>query len=186
MHGRRPDSRLLGARARAERTPNMAHMFVTLEVSKLSGWLKACAFCRVEGEGMRFRGERCELGGGKTWGVVAAHKRHARGKGPTQGLGAKGTRGAHVEHVAHGRDAGGVKAQRLVEGRRLLPSRKGRACDAGRGARRKAGGYEAVVAQAACTGKARDSRLLGARARAERTVNMNCMFVTLEVSRLSG
>jgi hypothetical protein len=48
-------------------------------------------------------------------GVVAAHKRHARGCGPTQGLGAKGTRGAHAEHFAHGRDAGGVEAQRLVE-----------------------------------------------------------------------
>ena len=33
----RPDSRLSGARARAERTRNMAYMFVTLEVSKLSG-----------------------------------------------------------------------------------------------------------------------------------------------------
>jgi len=30
--------------------------------------------------------------------------------GLTQGLGAKGTRGAHVEHVEHGRDAGGVPA----------------------------------------------------------------------------
>jgi hypothetical protein len=33
----RPESRLLGARARAERTRNMLAMFVTLEVSKLSG-----------------------------------------------------------------------------------------------------------------------------------------------------
>jgi len=31
----------------------MRYMFVTLEVSKLSGWLKADANCRVEGEGMR-------------------------------------------------------------------------------------------------------------------------------------
>jgi len=37
MHGGRPDSRLLGARARAERTSNILNMFVTLEVSKLSG-----------------------------------------------------------------------------------------------------------------------------------------------------
>ena len=43
MHGGRPDSRLLGARARAERTRNMLAMFVTMEVSRLSGWLKACA-----------------------------------------------------------------------------------------------------------------------------------------------
>ena len=43
-----PDSRAVGARARAERTVNMDCMFVTLDVSKLSGWLNAYAFCRVE------------------------------------------------------------------------------------------------------------------------------------------
>ena len=43
--GRRED---VGARARAERTENMADMVVTLDVSKLSGWLNAWAFCRVE------------------------------------------------------------------------------------------------------------------------------------------
>jgi hypothetical protein len=37
MHGVRPESRLLGARARAERTTNIWNMVVTLEVSKLSG-----------------------------------------------------------------------------------------------------------------------------------------------------
>jgi len=83
-------------------------MSVTLEVSKLSGWLKTYALCRVEGRSMR-------CGGGA------------------------------------GREVGG------------------------RGA----------AAQAACTGRP-DSRLLGARARAERTANMANMFVTLEVSRLSG
>ena len=36
------------ARARAERTENMPCMDVTLEVSKLSGWLNAAALCRVE------------------------------------------------------------------------------------------------------------------------------------------
>jgi len=56
---------------------------------------------------------------------------HARG--PTlKRLGAKGTRGAHVEHAVHGRDSGGVKAQRLVEGRRVLPSRtEGMRCGGG-------------------------------------------------------
>eukprot|EP00964_Phaeocystis_antarctica_P009640 scaffold5248_cov49-Phaeocystis_antarctica.AAC.3 len=33
-------------------------------------------------------------------------------------------RGAHVEHAVHVRDAGRVEAQRLVERRRVLPSRK--------------------------------------------------------------
>ena len=37
-----------GARARAERTANMLFMSVTLDVSKLSGWLNAVAYCRVE------------------------------------------------------------------------------------------------------------------------------------------
>ena len=37
-----------GARACAERTENMARMVVTLDVSKLSGWLNADAPCRVE------------------------------------------------------------------------------------------------------------------------------------------
>jgi len=52
-------------RARAERTANMAYMFVTLEVSKLSGWLKAYAYCRVEGRGTydAGRGAGREVGG---------------------------------------------------------------------------------------------------------------------------
>ena len=37
-------------RAHAERTLNMAAMVVTLEMSKLSGWLNAAALCRVERE----------------------------------------------------------------------------------------------------------------------------------------
>jgi hypothetical protein len=84
-------------------------MVVTLEVSKLSGWLKADADCRVEGRAcvVGGRGASREAGGP---GVVVAHKRHVQGGGPTQGLGAKGTRGAHREHAAHVRDAGGVKA----------------------------------------------------------------------------
>ena len=37
-------------RARAERTLNMDIMFVTLEVSRLSGWLNATALCQAERE----------------------------------------------------------------------------------------------------------------------------------------
>ena len=37
-------------RARAERTENIHRMSVTLDVSKLSGWLNADAHCRVEME----------------------------------------------------------------------------------------------------------------------------------------
>ena len=41
---------VVAGRARAERTANMDPMFVTLEVSKLSGWLNADAPCRVKRE----------------------------------------------------------------------------------------------------------------------------------------
>ena len=35
-------------RPRAERTENMYHMLVTLDVSRLSGWLNADAYCRAK------------------------------------------------------------------------------------------------------------------------------------------
>jgi hypothetical protein len=93
MHGNGPTQGLGAKGTRGERTLNMYCMSLTLEVSKLSGWLKTDPYraCRVEGEGMRFRGEGASWEAGGP-GVVEAHKRHARGKGPTQGLGAKGTR----------------------------------------------------------------------------------------------
>ena len=40
----------LRVRARAERTENMEPIAVTLEVSRLSGWLNADMLCRVEME----------------------------------------------------------------------------------------------------------------------------------------
>jgi hypothetical protein len=161
----------------------MAYMDVTLEVSQLSGWLNAVASCRVEGRACDAGGRGREPGGGRACGVVAAHKRHARGKGPTQGLGAKGTRGAHLEHAFHGRDAGGVPAQRLVERPRDLPSRKGKHKKSGdrRAGRRE--GVGAAAAQAACRQRTQLWRLL-AGARAERTANMYLMSVTLDVSQL--
>ena len=97
--GRGPGCKGWGARACAERTKNMRCMVVTLDVSKLSGWLNAAATCQVERRGVQC-GTRCGLG--------------ARGRGPAA---------AH-EHVAHVSDAGRVEAQRLVEHRRALPSRK--------------------------------------------------------------
>ncbi len=47
-----------------------------------------------------------------------------------------------------------------------------------------AGRRGVVAAQAACTGRARLKA--GSRARAERTLNIWYMFVTLDVSKLSG
>jgi len=45
MHGEKARLKAWGPRARAERTMNIQRMVVTLEVSKLSGWLKADADC---------------------------------------------------------------------------------------------------------------------------------------------
>ena len=76
----------VGARARAERTSNMPYMFVTLDVSKLSGWLNADASCRVErrecgaGRGTG-PGSLRALGGGDASGM--------HGKRPTQSCGAR-------------------------------------------------------------------------------------------------
>ena len=61
MHGARL-SKGWGPRARAERTENMRNMVLTLEVSKLSGWLKADAPCRVEGRAHAMRGGEVRAG----------------------------------------------------------------------------------------------------------------------------
>ena len=88
-------------------------------------------------------GVRCTgraAGGRGAW----CWKRHARGEGPTRGLGDKARARTHVEHAAHVLDSGRVEVQRPVERRRILPSRGGRACDAEREAR--AGRPEGVKA----------------------------------------
>ena len=80
----------------------MKCMSVTLEVSKLSGWLKAFARCRVEGRACDAGGRgasRVAGGPGVCW--WRHDKRHARGCGPTQGLGAKGTRGERTWNILY-------------------------------------------------------------------------------------
>ena len=106
----------------------MAYMIVTLDVSRLSGWLNADAYCRVEREASEVGRQAGRKMGGR--GIAAAAQAARRG-GPNCGGCCQGTRGAHLKHVLHGCDAGGVEAQRLIEGRRVLPSRKRRI---GRGA----------------------------------------------------
>ena len=53
-----------GAGHREERTPNIQRMSVTLEVSKLSGWLNADACCRESNGGHTVRGEGASRGPG--------------------------------------------------------------------------------------------------------------------------
>ena len=73
--------RLGGAKACAERTENMmSMMYVTLDVSKLSGWLNFDVSCRVERRACDAgRGVGREAG---RRGSAAAHERHARREGP--------------------------------------------------------------------------------------------------------
>ena len=90
---------------------NMADMAVTLEVSRLSSWLNADAPCRESKGGHTVRGEvrpgRQEAAGDRGASGV-------QGRARVQ-IGSRARGGAHVEHVLHVSDAGGLEAQRLVE-----------------------------------------------------------------------
>ena len=108
-------------------------MSVTLEVSKLSGWLNADAPCRGSKGRHAVRGE--VRGVGRAAGDRDARSVQGRARLQIRGR-ARG--GAHVEHVGHFVDAGGVEAQRLVERRRALPRVERRVYRAGRGAAREA------------------------------------------------
>eukprot|EP00964_Phaeocystis_antarctica_P045217 scaffold26018_cov44-Phaeocystis_antarctica.AAC.1 len=102
----------------------MEYMSVTLEVSKLSGWLNVDAPCREPKEGHAVRGEvqtgRPEVAGGHG-------ARSVQGWARLQ-IGSRARGGAYSKHLVHARDAGGVEAQRLVERRRSLPRAERRAC----------------------------------------------------------
>ena len=110
----------MGCAAQAERTSNMISMVVTLAVSKLSGWLNADAYCPVERRAFKagdvWAGRRERVGRWRCEGWA--------GEGPSGDQRVQGSGRAHIKHGRHGGDAGRVEAQRLVEGNRLLPSRK--------------------------------------------------------------
>ena len=140
-----------GHRARAGRTWNMPPNTVTLDVSRLSGWLNATALCRVERRACDAeRGAGRKATGRGAAAAQAACTGRARLKAGGQGT-RRGTRGAHPEHVAHVRDAGRVEGQRLVERLRFLPSRKAGIQRQSREVR----GCDATAAHAACTERAR-------------------------------
>ena len=147
----------LGAGHGEVRTWNMPFMSVTLEVSKLSGWLNALAYCRESKEGHAMRG-KVPTGRWRATAVQAA----CMGRDRLQ-IGSRARGGAHYEPCFHGCDAGGVEAQRLVERRRFLP-RVGRSAyggvqGAGRGRREAAGNGGARSVQE------RDRLQIGGRAR---------------------
>ena len=77
--GRGLDCRL-GAGHGEERTWNMANMVVTLEVSKLSGWLNADAYCRESNGGHTMLGE---VRPGRREAAGDRDARSVQGEGPT-------------------------------------------------------------------------------------------------------
>ena len=97
-----------GAGQEEERTENMERMVVTLEVSKLSGWLNADALCQHAVPGEIYRSARAG-GGGRP------RCKQRAGQGSTADSGHRVRGGAHGEHAGHDRDAESVEAQRLVE-----------------------------------------------------------------------
>ena len=95
----------------------MPYMSLTLDVSRVSGWLNAFVYCRVQrgaweaGDMQSAGGRRPVDGSGKHVGAIQLE----------DWAGAE----PHPKHFAHVSDAGGVEAQRLVERIRALPSAKG-------------------------------------------------------------
>ena len=73
----------------------MRYMFVTMDVSKLTGWLNADACCRESKGGHAMRGAGREVRAERQEGLGQRRRerRHARGEGPTEGLGARARAG---------------------------------------------------------------------------------------------
>ena len=95
----------------------MWYMFVTLDVSRLSGWLNALAFYRAERRAYDAGGIRARRREGVGRRLCMQHTDE-----DSAGHRGRGTRGAHPKHIAHGCDTGRVETQRLVEHQRALPS----------------------------------------------------------------
>ena len=95
----------------------MPYMFMTLEVSKVSGRLNAFVYCRVQ-RGAWEAGDMQSAGGRRP---VGGSGKHVGALQLEDWAGAE----PHRKHVPHARDAGGVEGQRLVERGRALPSPKG-------------------------------------------------------------
>ena len=137
----------VAGRARAERTRNMFCMFVTLDVSRLNGWLNAVALCRVEREACEAgRGVGRERAGQWSGGGARCMPGSARLE-----IGHRAGGRAHPKHGVHGCDVGRVEIERLVE-RRVLPSRRWGIRSEARCEAERQMGSGAAVAQVACRG----------------------------------
>ena len=155
----------------------MMPMFVTLEVSKLSGWLNADAACRESKGGHAVRSEVYQSAGGRQR-TTAAQAACRGGRGCRLGAG-------------HGEERTSNMPCMLVT---LEVSKLSGWLNAGAYCRESKGGHtmreeerawrRATAAQAARRGGL-DCRFEAGHVE-ERTANKPNMFVTLEVSKLSG
>eukprot|EP00964_Phaeocystis_antarctica_P077973 scaffold48462_cov60-Phaeocystis_antarctica.AAC.5 len=167
-------------RARAERTSNMLCMSVTLDVSKLSGWLNATAYCRVE---TRAYGVWGEVRDGRREGVGRERKHSVQGEGLTgYWRRARAERTANMSSMCKTLDVSKLSGWLNVPAYCRVETRAyGAECVArcGSGDGRASVGSASGVQGQGLTGHWR-------RARAERTSNMLSMSVTLDVSKLSS
>ena len=143
----------------------MRLMSVTLEVSRLSGWLKAEANCQVEREDTK----RARRSGSEEVVRRQGGASYVQGRRTQLQMEGRACAKAHIKHGAHVRDAGGVETQRLVENRRALSSGKERTERA-----RRRGSGEVVRRQGGASYvQGRTQLQMGGRALAERrTRNM--------------
>ena len=129
----------VGGRARGR--AHVEHLVYVCDAGRVEAQClveRRCVLPRVERRACDAGRDAAREAGGRG----AAGDRGARG---VQGrarlqIGSRARGGAHEEHVAHVRDAGGIEAQRLVERRRVLPRVERKACGAGRDAGREPGG----------------------------------------------
>eukprot|EP00964_Phaeocystis_antarctica_P055720 scaffold32796_cov48-Phaeocystis_antarctica.AAC.1 len=171
----------LGAGHGEERTSNIQPKLVTLEVSKLSGWLNAFAFCRGVERGAYGAGQGAarEAGGG---GRRRCTQRAGEGLDCRFGAGHGEERTQNIWAMCVT-----LEVSKLSGWLNAYAScRESKGGHAVRGEVRpgRAGGRRATAGHAACRGGL-DCRL-GAGHGEERTMNMWAMNVTLEVSKLSG
>ena len=98
-----------GIKPRKERTRNMARESVTLDESKLSGWLNDDADCRANREQcLRIQGEKGAWREGLKYTDCEGNENKA-----------------HPKHVAYACDHGRIEVQRLVKRPCSLPKAKG-------------------------------------------------------------
>ena len=168
----------------------MRYMLVTREVSQRSGWLKASACCRGSQAGHTVRGGLCGpgcAGGGERLDCGV----HAASRGECcdcADRGGKARRTINIQPMSVTLEvsqlSGWLKAFASCRGSQAGRTRCGAGCGPGPRRQQQAAG-ERDVCKAACQ-RAATADIRGEARGEQRTANIHCMSVTLEVSQLSG